>query len=98
LVELESALTETLQHRLGLSPALGARDLEQALQLRGLDAASTGRVVSLLGELRKLGQSLATRNPKRPSSALLKRLEGEGMHLLRTLERLGDAARGGNKG
>lgn len=90
LVELESALTETLQHRLGLSPALGARDLEQALELRGLDSASTGRLVSLLGELRKLGQTLATRNPKRPSSSLLKRLEGEGMHLLRTLERLGD--------
>jgi hypothetical protein len=90
LVELESALSETLQHRLGLSPTRAAADLREALTLRGLDPESSSRLVDLLAELRKLGQTLATRNPKRPSGAHLKRLEGQGMHLLQALERLGD--------
>lgn len=90
VVELESALSEMLEHRLGVSPAQTAPTLRDALTARGLDAPSARRVADLLGELRELSRTLATRNPRRPSGAQLKRLEGEGTRLLEALERLGD--------
>jgi len=89
LVELEAALSETLSHRLGIGAGTSTRELQKELREAGLDAPTAARVVSLLEELRTLGQSLAARSPKRPSGARLKRLKGEGMHLLRALERLG---------
>jgi hypothetical protein len=92
LAELETALSEALQHRLGVSPAASAVSLRAALTTRGLDSASADRLVELLAELRRLGQSLASRRPKRPSSASVKRLHDQGMHLLHALERLGDKA------
>lgn len=89
LVELESALSETLEHRLGLSTAQTAPSLREALTARGLDPSSARRMAELLGQLRELSRTLATRNPKRPSGAQLKRLEVEGTRLLEALERLG---------
>jgi len=90
LVELETALSEALVQKLGVSPAQTAVALRQDLVSHGLDAAPADRLVALLSELRQLGQSLAARRPKRPSSAQLKRLHDQGMHLLEAIERLGN--------
>jgi hypothetical protein len=92
LIELETALSESLQHRLGVSPTQSIAALRTALTARGLDTGSADRLVGLLLELRRLGQSLASRRPKRPSSASVKRLHDLGMHLLHAIERLGDKA------
>lgn len=90
LVELETALSEALVQKLGVSPAQTAVALRQDLVSHGLDASPADRLVALLSELRQLGQSLAARRPKRPSSAQLKRLHDQGMHLLEAIERLGN--------
>jgi len=92
LAELETALSETLQHRLGLSPSQSAASLRAELTQRGFDPGAAGRLTQLLSELRQLGQSLAAARPKRPSSAKVKRLHDLGMHLLHALERLGQKA------
>jgi len=92
LVELETALSEALQHRLGVSPTQSAASLHAALLAHGMDAGMARRLVELLAELRRLGQSLAARRPKRPSSASMKRLHDLGMHLLHAIERLGEKA------
>jgi hypothetical protein len=92
LAELETALSETLQHRLGLSPTQSAASLRAELTSKGFDPGAADRLTQLLSELRQLGQSLAAPRPKRPSGASVKRLHDRGMHLLQALERLGQKA------
>jgi hypothetical protein len=88
LVEMESALREQLDHRLGLTPGGAPAEVLPALERAGMPRTEASRAVALLAELRLHNASLLYGRRRRPSASRLSRLSDEAGRLLLRLSEL----------
>lgn len=87
ILEMDLALREAVELRLGVSSGLSRAELTEALFKRGMTQSESVSLVTLLEDMRAFGSTLSNRRPARPSRAELKRLHVTAMDLLSAIKR-----------
>ncbi len=82
VIEMDAALREAVEQRLGINPSLRRAEFEERLATTKMGKDDAKELTALLETTRTYGASLAEGKPVRPSTTALKQLHDRSMKLL----------------
>ncbi len=92
VMELDSALRETIQRKLALPASLPLEELLSAVRQTGVSSGDTQELGALLREFRRYGQSLSDGKPLRATERELSALHARSMRLIAVIQDAGGNA------